>query len=261
MIVKTIFEKIDIWLREALQKRGSIYFSYVDVIFKYPWLCLYNTILMLQANLFNRAVIHVIGDSHLRPFIFKRPFSLHHISQATAYNLNKDSSFSQSKRYLNSFLPAINKQRDVLLLVFGEIDARVHIFLQYEKNNEKISIERLIEATVEKYGETIRRLKAEGFAVCVHGIPPAARKDFESNLPFLGSPEQRSQISRDFNRKLGALCRRSGVTFIDMQSIAADENGFMKKEYAADEVHLNTKIVPFARDRIVDAFGSSKNFS
>jgi hypothetical protein len=261
MIVKTIFEKIDIWLREALQKRGSIYFSYIDVIFKYPWLCLYNSGLMLEANMFNRAVIHVIGDSHLRPFVFKRPFSLHHISQATAYNLNKDNSFSQSKRYLNSFLPAMNKQRDVLLLVFGEIDARVHIYLQYEKNNEKISIERLIDATVEKYGETIRRLKDEGFAVCVHGIPPAARKDFESNLPFLGSPEQRSQISRDFNRKLGALCRRSGVTFIDMQSIAADENGFMKKEYAADEVHLNTRVVSFARDKIVDAFGSSKNFS
>jgi lysophospholipase L1-like esterase len=261
MIVKTIFEKIDIWLREALQKRGSIYFSYIDVIFKYPWLCLYNSGLMLEANMFNRAVIHVIGDSHLRPFVFKRPFSLHHISQATAYNLNKDDSFSQSKRYLNSFLPAINKQRDVLLLVFGEIDARVHIFLQYEKNNEKISIERLIEATVEKYGETIRRLKDEGFAVCVHGIPSAARKDFESNLPFLGSPEQRSQISRDFNRKLDEFCQKSGVPFIDMQLIAADENGFMKKEYAADEVHLNTRVVSFARDKIVDAFGSSKNFS
>jgi lysophospholipase L1-like esterase len=215
---------------------------------------------MLEANMFNRAVIHVIGDSHLRPFVFRRPFSLHHISQATAYNLNKDNSFSQSKRYLNSFLPAINKQRDVLLLVFGEIDARVHIYLQYEKNNEKISIERLIDATVEKYGETIRRLKDEGFAVCVHGLPPAARKDFESNLPFLGSPEQRSEISREFNRKLGEFCQRSGVAFIDMQSIAADENGFIKKEYAADEVHLNTKIVPFARDRIVEAFSDSRNF-
>jgi len=260
MIVKTIFQKIDTKLREALQKRGSIYFSYVDVIFKYPWLCLYNAGLMLEANTFNRAVIHVIGDSHLRPFVFKKPFSLHHISQATAYNLNKDNSFSQSKRYLNSFLPAINKQRDVLLLVFGEIDARVHIYLQYEKNNEKISIERLIDATVEKYGETIRRLKDEGFAVCVHGLPPAARKDFESNLPFLGSPEQRSEISREFNRKLGEFCQRSGVAFIDMQSIAADENGFIKKEYAADEVHLNTKIVPFARDRIVEAFSGSRNF-
>jgi len=252
---------MDTKLREALQKRGSIYFSYVDVIFKYPWLCLYNTWLILEARLFNRAIIHVIGDSHLRPFVFKDPFLLHHISQATAYNLNKDNSFSQSKKYLNSFLPAVNKRRDVLLLVFGEIDARVHIYLQYEKNNGKISIERLIDATVEKYGETIRRLKAEGFAVSVHGLPPAARKDFESNLPFLGSPEQRSEISREFNRKLGKFCRRSGVAFVDVQSIAADDNGFMKKEYAADEVHLNGKIVPFARDSIVDAFGGSKNFN
>jgi hypothetical protein len=261
MMVEAVFQRIDTRLREALQKRGSIYFSYIDVIFKYPSLCLYNSGLMLEANLFNRAVIHVIGDSHLRPFVFKRPFLLHHISQATAYNLNKDDSFSQSKRYLNSFLPGINKQRDVLLLVFGEIDARVHIYLQYEKNNEKISIERLIDATVDKYVETIRRLKDEGFAVCVHGIPPAARKDFESNLPFLGSPEQRSDISREFNRKLGEFCQKSGVPFIDMQLIAADENGFMKKEYAADEVHLSSKVVSFARDKIVDAFGSSKNFN
>jgi hypothetical protein len=261
MVVKTFFKKIDIRLTEALQKRGSIYFSYVDVIFKYPWLCLYNRWLVLEAGLFNRAIIHVIGDSHLRPFIFKRPFSLHHISQATAYNLNKDNSFSQSKKYLNSFLSAINKQRDVLLLVFGEIDARVHIYLQYEKNNEKISIERLIDATVERYGETIGRLKDDGFAVCIHGLPPAARKDFESNLPFLGSPEQRSEISREFNRKLGEFCRRNEVAFIDMQSIAADDNGFMKKEYAADEVHLNGKVVSFARDRIVEAFGDTKNFN
>jgi lysophospholipase L1-like esterase len=260
MMVEAVFQRIDTRLREALQKRGSIYFSYVDVIFKYPWLCLYNAGLMLEARLFNRAIIHVIGDSHLRPFVFRNPFLLHHISQATAYNLDKDNSFSQSKKYLNSFLPAINKRRDVLLLVFGEIDARVHIYLQYEKNNEKISIGRLIDATVEKYGETIRRLKAEGFAVCVHGLPPAARKDFESNLPFLGSPEQRGEISREFNKKLGEFCRRSGVPFIDMQSIAADENGFIKKEYAADEVHLNSKIVSFARDRIVEALGSSRNF-
>jgi lysophospholipase L1-like esterase len=259
MAVKTFFKEIDNRLREALQKRGSIYFSYIDVIFKYPWLCIYNAGLALEARLFNRAIIHVIGDSHLRPFAFRSPFLLHHISQATAYNLNKDNSFSRSKIYLNSFLPAINKQRDVLLLVFGEIDARVHIYLQYEKNNEKISIERLIDTTVARYGEAIRRLKDNGFAVCVHGLPPAARKDFESNLPFLGSPEQRSDISREFNRKLGDFCRKSGVPFIDMQSIAADANGFIKKEYAADEVHLSGKVVPFARNKIAEAF-SGRNF-
>jgi lysophospholipase L1-like esterase len=186
---------------------------------------------------------------------------LHHISQATAYNLNKESSYSQSKKYLNSFLPHIDKRRDVLLLVFGEIDARVHIYLQYEKRLKKTSIKKLINATVDTYGVTIKRLKKDGFAVCVHGLPPAARKDFESDLPFLGSPEQRSDISRIFNVKLRDFCRKNGIPFIDMQSIAADEQGFMKKDYAADEVHLNGRVVPFARRIIVKAFGDTKNFA
>ena len=260
MGIRAFFLKIDSRLREALQRRGSIYFSYVDVIFKYPWLCLFNAVLKRQAQRHNRAIIHVIGDSHLRPFLFKTPFLLHHISQATAYNLNKDDSYSQSKKYLNSFLPAINKERDVLLLVFGEIDARVHIYLQYEKNKRKINIDKLIDATIDRYGQTIARLKEDGFAVSVHGIPPAAEKDFESNLPFLGSPEQRSEISEIFNAKLRQFCSKREVPFIDMQSIAADKKGFMKKEYAADEVHLNSKVVPFAREIIVGAFGSTKKF-
>jgi hypothetical protein len=258
--VKTFFKKIDVRIREALQKRGSIYFSYVDVIFKYPWLCLYHAGLMSEAKKSNHAVVHVIGDSHLRPFAFRKPFFLHHISQATAYNLNKENSYSRSKDYLNSFLPQIDKQRDVILLVFGEIDARVHIYLQYEKNNRTISIEKLIDNTVERYGQTIMRLKQEGFAVCVHGLPPAARKDFDSDLPFLGSPDQRSEISSVFNSKLSDFCRKKGVLFIDMQSIAAYEKGFMKKEYAADEVHLNTRILPFTRSVIARAFADTKNF-
>jgi len=260
MALKTFFQRIDLRMREALQKRGSIYFSYFDVIFKYPWLCLYNAALKLEAMLFDRAIIHVIGDSHLRPFVFRRPFLLHHISQATAHNLNKDNSFSQSKKYLNSFLPTINKRRDVIFLVFGEIDARVHIYLQYQKNDERISIGKLINATVARYGETITNLREKGFAVCVHGLPPAARKDFESNLPFLGSPEQRSEISREFNIQLGEFCRGNGIPFIDVQSISADENGFIKKEYAADDVHLNGKIASFSKYKIVDAFRGSRNF-
>ncbi len=259
--MKTIFEITNTTFRKALSKRGSIYFNYIDVVFKYPWLCLYNTGLLLKAKLFNRAIIHVIGDSHLKPFVFRSPFLLHHISQATAYNLNKENSFSQSKRYLNSFLPGINKERDVLLLVFGEIDARVHIYLQYKKNNGKISIDRMIENTVERYGETIRKLKNDGFALCVHGIPPAARENFVSDLPFLGTPEQRSEISREFNNQLGAFCRESSILYIDVQSISADENGFMNKEYASDEVHLNGKVVLFVRDRIIEAFKGSRNFS
>jgi hypothetical protein len=258
--METIFERISAKLRKALEKRGSIYFSYTDVVFKYPWLCLYDTGLELKAKLFNRATIHVIGDSHVKPFVFRSPFLVHHISQATAYNLDKDNSFSQSKRYLNLFLPEVNKERDVLLLVFGEIDARVQIYSQFRKRNGAMDIESIIEATTVKYGETIRKLKDDGFAVCVHGIPPAARKNFVSNLPLLATPEQRSEISSVFNEKLGEFCRQSNITYIDVQSVSADESGFMKKQYVADEVHLNGKIVPFVKEGIIQAFNDSKNF-
>jgi hypothetical protein len=258
--MKTVLESMNIGLRRALEKRGSIYFSYTDVVFKYPWLCLYNTGLVLKAKLFNRAMIHVIGDSHVKPFVFKSPFLVHHISQATAYNLDKDNSFSQSKRHLNSFLAAVKKERDVLLLVFGEIDARVQIYSQFRKRNGAIGLERIIEATAEKYGKTIRRLKDDGFAICVHGIPPAARKNFTSNLPFLGTPEQRSDISSMFNKKLGEFCLQNDITYIDVQSVSVDESGFMKKQYVADEVHLNGKIVPFVKEGIFQAFNDSKNF-
>jgi hypothetical protein len=258
--MKATFERMNTALRKALEKRGSIYFSYTDVVFKYPWLCLYNIGLVLKAKLFNRAIIYVIGDSHVRPFVFRSPFLVHHISQATAYNLDKDNSFSQSKRYLSSFLPEVNKERDIVLLVFGEIDARVHIYSQYRKSNEEVSIERIIEATVEKYGETIRRLKGDGFAVCVHGIPPAARENFVSSLPFLGTPEQRNDISSMFSKKLGEFCHQDGIPYIDVQFISADESGFMKKQYVADGVHLNGKIVPFAREGVIEAFKGSKNF-
>jgi lysophospholipase L1-like esterase len=258
--MKANVERINTKLRKALEKRGSIYFSYTDVVFKYPCLRLYNMALLTKAKLFNSAIVHVIGDSHVKPFVFRCPFLVHHISQATAYNLNKDNSFSQSKKYLDSFLSKIEKERDILLLVFGEIDARVHIHSQHKKSNGKLSIEKVIEATVARYGETIRRLKNDGFAVCIHGISPAAKKDFVSNLPFIGSPEQRSHISREFNQKLGEFCRENSIPYIDVQSVSADENGFIKKEYAADEVHLNGRIVPFVRNLVVKAFNGSRNF-
>ena len=256
--MKAAVEKANVRLRRALETRGSIYFGYTDVVFKYPCLCMYNAGLLAAAKLFNAAVVHVIGDSHVKPFAFRSPFLVHHISQATAYNLNKENSFSQSKKHLNSFLGRINKERDILLLVFGEIDARVQIYAQHRKHDGKTSIGEIIEATVARYGEVILRLVTEGFAVCIHGIPPAARENFASTLPFLGSPEQRSLISRRFNRQLGEFCHRNGVMYIDVQSVSADEEGFMKRQYATDAVHLNGQIVSFARGKIVEAFKGSK---
>ena len=114
---------------------------------------------------------------------------------------------------------------------------------------------------MERYGLAITRIKQDGFAVCVHGIPPAASKEFITALPFAGKARERSGISRKFNEKLRDFCKSVDVPYIDVQSIASDEKGFIKKFYLADEVHCNSRIVPFTRQTIIAAFGGIKRFS
>jgi hypothetical protein len=241
-----------------LQRQGSVYFPFWDMVFKYPPLACFNALLKLNARLFNTCIIHTIGDSHVKPFIYRCPFLVHHISQATAHNLIKAGSFTRSSEYLALFLTRVNKKRDVVFLVFGEIDARVHIYLQYGKSGKTIRLDTLIDNTVARYGLAIQCIKDEGYSVCIHGIPPAASKEFITALPFAGKPRERSEISRVFNDKLKAFCRNIDVPYIDIQSIASDRNGFFKKYYLADEVHCNGRVVPFARKTIADAFKGKK---
>jgi lysophospholipase L1-like esterase len=243
-----------------LQRRGSIYFPFWDMVFKYPPLVAFNSILSGFAGVTGSCIIHTIGDSHAKPFICHSPFLVHHISQATAYNLAKDGSFTRSREYLDLFLSRIDKKRDVVFLIFGEIDARIHIYLQHGKSGRTVSIETLIDRTVARYGQAIERIKSEGFAVCVHGIPPAASKEFITALPYAGKPRERSEISRKFNVALRNYCRSTGVPYVDIQSIAADEDGFIRRRYLADEVHCNSRIVPFALETIKAAFASTKRF-
>ena len=243
-----------------LQRHGSVYFPFWDMVFRYPPLALFNWLLRRRAALFNSCIIHVIGDSHVKPFIYKYPFLVEHISQATAHNLVKEHSFTRSSEYLRLFLSRIDRQRDVVFLVFGEIDARVHIYLQYGKSGKSVSIETLIDRTVERYGQAISSIKQEGFAVCVHGIPPAASKEFITALPFAGNARERSHISRIFNDRLRDFCASLSVPYVDIQSIASDEKGFIKKFYLADEVHCNSRIVPFTRQTIMAAFAGVKKF-
>jgi len=243
-----------------LQRHGSIYFPFWDMIFKYPPLAVYNALLRATSKINDSCVIHTIGDSHAKPFIYQWPFHVHHISQATAYNLVKENSFTKSNMYLKLFLSKIDKKRDVVFLVFGEIDARVHIYLQYGKSGKTVSIDSIIDSTVQRYGQVMRQLKDEGFTVCIHGIPPAASKEFITALPFSGRPRERSEISRKFNEKLREYCSSIGVTYVDVQSIASDDNGFIKKYYLADEVHCNRRIVPFARRTIAEALKGNKKF-
>jgi lysophospholipase L1-like esterase len=201
---------------------------------------------VFYARALNKPLIHVIGDSHVVPFRGSMPFLAHHLGAATAYNLNKKNNTTKSNEQLFKVIDKLGK-KDIVMLCFGEIDCRIHIYYQHKKSDGKYSMEELINRTLSNYGEVMAQLRERGVNFCVYCVSPATKVGNEYKYPFYGSPEIRSQINRMFNEKLRAFCQKNGYAFVDIYGRVADKDGLMRKEYAGDDIHLNKKAVGLVR--------------
>jgi len=217
---------------------------------------LFDCYSVLYARACNKPLIYMIGDSHVKMFRRNRLFVVHHLGAATAHNLGNPKSATNSNRKLLNIIDRIGR-KDIVVLAFGEIDCRVHIYYQYEKNNERRAISELIDDTVSNYGRVLEQLREAGINFLVYGVPPATKVRNEYRYPFYAPPEIHSQINRMFNEKLKEFCEETGYQYIDVHSRFSDESGFMLREYAADEIHLNGKVVDFVKGEISERLGVS----
>ena len=249
--------------REVARQKGRHYF-YIYIIL---WaispipnglrslrVFLVDSFTVLYARMLGKPLIHVIGDSHVAPFRGSMPFLAHHLGAATAYNLIKKDSSTRSNEKLFQIIGKLGK-KDMAMLLFGEIDCRIHIYYQHKKSNGKHSVGELIDRTISNYGEVMAQLKQRGVNFCVHSISPATEVGNEYKYPFYGTPEIRSEINRTFNEKLKSFCDKNGYPFIDIYDRVADKNGLMLREYAGDDIHLNKKAVKLARAELRDKLG------
>jgi hypothetical protein len=204
---------------------------------------------VLYARTLNKPLIHVVGDSHVVPFQGSMPFLSHHLGAATAYNLNKKDSSTKSNEQLFKVIDKLG-EKDMVMLSFGEIDCRLHIYFQHKKSNEKYSIGELIDRTIANYGQVMAQLKERRVNFCVYCVSPATKVGNEYKYPFYGTPEIRSQITRMFNEKLRAFCEKNSYVFIDIYDRVADEDGLMLQKYAGDDIHLNKNAVGLVRTEI-----------
>lgn len=241
-------------LKRQYRKRGLLYFLYRscwDPI--YPLLCLHAAYWQARSAITGEKLVHFIGDSHTTPYNFGRKFVVHHIGQATAHNLCREESSSDSGKILARVLSGISPRRDVVGLVFGEIDCRIHFHYQHKKTGR--GMERLMGDTIANYAKVMEGLRKRGYSFFVVGVPPAGRQENVYKYPFYGSAGERSRIYRQFNARLGAHCRKGGIPYLDLYPLAADSEGFVKKEFCRDEIHLNGRAVPYAQRFLGEKFG------
>lgn len=207
------------------------------------------------SRLRNKPLIHVIGDSHAKALRGQRLFIVHHLGAATAYNLGKQNSTTKSNEKLFHIVRRLGG-RDVALLVFGEIDCRIHIYYKYMKGGQNRSIGDLIDDTVSNYGEVLKRLGELGLRVFVLGVPPATKVRNEYGYEFYAPPAIHAEINRLFNEKLRSFCEKNGFGYIDVHSGFSDEDGYMLTEYAADEIHLDGRVAGFVRGELSRQLGT-----
>ncbi len=195
-------------------------------------------------------IIHVIGDSHVRAFQNHSPFKCHWIGPTTAHGLANPQSKTGSKEKLMKELGEIDMVRDLVLLSFGEIDARIHVYNNFMKDPEHRTLESVIDESIERYEKTVEEINARGIRTVILGIPPASGEVNIYKYPFYGTPEERATINRLFNQRLMERCRKTGQPAIDILSYISDSAGHIKEEFQLDDVHLNDSIVPYVKSFI-----------
>jgi len=150
-----------------------------------------------------------------------------------------------SNRRLRRVLRWAVRRGERVILVFGEIDCRIHIYNAYMKNEKRRDFSDLIGEAIARYGGVLDSVKDAGVEVYAYSVPPAGEAENIFGYSHFASIENRAEIVRTFNAMLGDYCVEHEINFIDVYSRVADGNGLMAAAYAGDEVHLNSRAVEF----------------
>jgi len=208
----------------------------------------WNPFIVAAARVARRPVVHAVGDSHSKVLIGVYPFRVTWMGAPTAYNLGKEGSSTRSREQLTEALTHVKKPKDVVLLVLGEVDSRIHIYNQYMRSGGTQPFEELIAKTIESYGAVLTSLRDDGYRVVVHSVPATPYQDNIYDMEHYADDETRARIVAEFNRQLQAWCAEHSIEYLDMYSLVSDERGFIRRELTTDGTHLDRSALPIYRD-------------
>lgn len=142
-----------------------------------------------------------------------------------------------SLKILMSGLPKKSK----IVLGFGEIDCRVNEgFYDYSSRYKKDAFV-VIDSILEKYIEMLMVENKNEHTLIIYGVPSPTPKSIES----LGGEQKRNfkSLVAYFNLKLGKLCKKQSILFLDVYKLTND-NGVSNLKYHMDNHHVKSSTLP-----------------
>ncbi len=174
-------------------------------------------------------------------------FTVLYLGPCLAYTCCKTDSRTQFAKKLNFIKKEILTPGARIIISLGEIDIRLHVLKQSERNNKPV--ESVIDDIIENYNKLINNLLKEGYDVCCWG-PIASQKDTlpeDPNFPRYGSETDRNNATRIFNQKINDVCRKEGAVYLSIFDKLVDSQNLTKAEFlSADNFHLSQRAMPLA---------------
>ena len=178
-------------------------------------------------------MIYVIGDSHVEAF--DDSFTKINPSALTAYqNINKIESIEGKLAQFN-----IDKDIDILIFSFGEVDIRCHLGFIADNNNR--TYEDVIDECLTRYGMFLDHFIKCGFRIGVWGvIPSGPYDDINGNgRPSYKTYTERNELTAIFNKKLEFLCTQKRIIYKSIFDIIVNDMENYSLYYSTNVVHLN----------------------
>lgn len=193
-------------------------------------------------------MIHLIGNSHVNTFSNDNKLNLsfendffksYHIGPVIAYNF-----YEHHMGSVNEIINNNNIQKDdYISLIVGEVDCRLHLPLQADKQN-KTDIE-IVEECVNRLFRCYDNLLERGFNLIVYSTHPTTTENHDmsrEDRPIYSSVERRNDISLLWNEKTEELCKSKNIKFVNFYDLLIDEKNITKMVYYLDYCHLNSSM-------------------
>lgn len=175
-------------------------------------------------------------------------FSTFHLGPAFAYNLNKYETTNHTREKIELLMRSgLIKQAQPILCCFGEIDCRVHVLRQAEKQNVDYRV--VVNDIANNCINFLLRLRKE-HPIYVWGTIPTQKDGSPDNpeFPHYGTEVDRNLATGYLNEVMRDLCARNGITFLSIFEHLIDSNNKTREEFIADGCHLSQKAWTFALD-------------
>jgi len=203
-------------------------------------------------------MIHLIGNSHVSSFsnmpVPPARFSYESsyfipvwLGAVTAYNF-----YENHRDFISNYIKNSVKKNDYATFIAGEVDCRIHIPLQADK--QKKSDSEIVEECVKRFKklfELTKNLGINTFVFGTHATTTEPHSMENQDRPIYGDVKRRNNICLLWNKYLELMAKDLGIVYASIYDKLVDSNNITIMDYMADYCHLQSpKIYTFILEEL-----------